>query len=153
MEAFRPPEGTLLVNILCSKSCRTETRQLTNLAQGISMLIDHTGLIWMMHMYGKKKVLFCEGQWGEESSGWEYLSDIWCHSVQCQTKLRFLSLGTIDILDLIILCGGLPWALQDVQPHACLLPTSCQFASPSPSCDNQKNLPIFPDILEGWGGS
>lgn len=105
------------------------------------MLIDHIGLIWVMNTCGKKKVL--------DENNFLIFS---VKSINCQTKLGFLNLGTIDILGQIVLCGGgLPCALQDVQPHAHPLPTRGQLVSiPLPKSDNPKNLLILPNVLWGW---
>lgn len=66
------------------------------------------------------------------------------------TKPLFLSLSITVILDWIILfCGGLPCALQDVQQHPWPLPTRCQLHLPS--IHQQKCLQTLPNVSGKWG--
>lgn len=70
-----------------------------------------------------------------------------------QFKTGFVSLGTVDILDQVVLCcGGLSFASQELatppaSPH---LPSGpCRPPLP-PSCNNQKYLQVFSGVP--WGG-
>lgn len=61
-------------------------------------------------------------------------------------RAGFFNLGTIDILDGIILCfEGLSCALQDIEQPSWALPSRCRSCLP-PSDHNQKCVQILPNV-------